>query len=461
MDLRFGLAVIAGKLTAATVRRTGRGGGTTLPGRVSVAIDGNVLPKLSRHLVEGTVLVSGTNGKTTTASLLRTLLEARYQRVAGNRAGANLVSGIAAALVAESRGANGARVAVFEVDEASLPAVSDALLPRIVVVTNLFRDQLDRYGELESSATAIGAALAALPASSTAILCADDPRVASLGESLRARVLFYGLNDPSAGREELPYAADARFCPRCGEPFAFDRVYAGHLGSYRCPRGDFARPELDLAAARVQFSGLDGQRLAARGLGLDDTDLTVPLSGIYNSYNVLAAVGAARVWGLDVADISAALRSFTPAFGRLEEVELDGRRLRLMLAKNPASFNEVLHASIELGDARHFLIGVNDRYADGTDISWIWDVDFELLGKAESIVLSGTRALDMAIRLKYAGIDGDRVRVAEEPGPAIDTATRTSPPGAEVFVLPTYTAMLELRRELTRRGHLRPYWDLR
>jgi UDP-N-acetylmuramyl tripeptide synthase len=461
VDPTLTAAVAAGKLTGAAIRRLGRGGGTTLPGRVGARIDGRALEKLSRGLERGVILVAGTNGKTTTAALLRTLVEAAGWRVVGNRAGANLVSGLTAAIIEDSGlgGASRAQAGVFEVDEASLPAVVEATAPRLVVVTNLFRDQLDRYGELETSAASISSALAAMPSASQVLLCADDPAVAYLGRDLRAQVLYFGLDDPDQGQPSLPHAADSKFCPGCGQPFMFTRVYVGHLGHYRCPTGDFERPAPDLRVTRVEFSGLDGQALQVSGIAPQAEFLEVPLSGLYNTYNVLAAYGAALLAGVGPSTASAALRTFRPAFGRLERVDVDGRILHLMLAKNPAGFNEVLRASRVLGGGRRFVVAVNDRIADGRDISWIWDVDFELLRDADRVVLSGERALDMRIRLKYAGLPMDRVEVVDSPAAGVDAALRLAADGDEVFILPTYTAMLDLRAEMARRGYLKPFWE--
>jgi UDP-N-acetylmuramyl tripeptide synthase len=460
MDAALSVAVAAGKVTGATIRRLGRGGGTTLPGRVSSRIDRRALEKLTARLPQGSILVAGTNGKTTTATLLRTILQQSGVRIVANSAGSNMVGGLTAAAVASARLSGGPRAeaGVFEVDEASLPAAVEAIAPRLVVVTNLFRDQLDRYGELESTSAAISSALAALPSASVALLCADDPRVAAMGEGLRARAVYFGLEDPDAGASTMPHAADARFCPRCGRPFDFTRVYAGHLGHYRCPSGDLDRPQPDVRATAVSFQGLASQALAVSGMGFEDAVLEVPLSGIYNSYNILAAAAAAALFGIEPGRIGPSLGSFRPAFGRLEEVDVEGRAVRLMLAKNPAGFNEVLRASRVLGGGRRFVVALNDRIADGRDVSWIWDVDFELLADAESIVVAGDRALDMRVRLKYAGLDPARITVAEAPGAALDALVATSAVGEEVFVLPTYTAMLDLRAEMAARGYLKPYW---
>jgi lipid II isoglutaminyl synthase (glutamine-hydrolysing) len=461
VDPTLTFAVAAGKLTAGTIRSLGRGGGTTLPGRVGARIDRRALEKLSHGLEQGALVVAGTNGKTTTASLLRTVLEASGARVVSNRSGANLVSGLTAAVIEDSHldGAARAQVGVFEVDEASLPAVVAATTPRVVVVTNLFRDQLDRYGELESSAAAIASALAALPSASMVVLCADDPAVAFLGRGLRAQVRYFGLDDPGQGEASLPHAADSKFCPHCGQPFDFSRVYVGHLGHYRCPTGDFERPVPDLSATRVEFSGLDGQVLTVSGLGLDTQRIEVPVSGLYNTYNILAAVAGALVAGVPASTVTTALQDFHPAFGRLERVDVGGRSLHLLLAKNPAGFNEVLRASRVLGGGRYFVVAVNDRIADGRDISWIWDVDFELLRDAHRVVLSGDRALDMRIRLKYAGLPMDRMEVAKSPADGVDAALRLADGGDEVFILPTYTALLDLRAEMARRGFLKPFWE--
>jgi UDP-N-acetylmuramyl tripeptide synthase len=461
VDPRLSLAVVAGKVAATTIRRLGRGGGTTLPGRISERIDAGAMRKLVAQLPAGAVVISGTNGKTTTSSLTRVLLEGSGHRVVSNRAGSNLAWGVTAAMVHDSRigGRPAAEVGVFEVDEGSLPAVVEATTPRIVVVTNLFRDQLDRYGELDSSAAAVSAALASLPSESVAVLCADDPGVAVLGRNLRCRVVYYGLEDQELGDPDLPHAADAKFCPHCGEPLEFNRVYLGHLGHYRCPTGGFVRPEPELRATSLSFKGLDGQVLHVSGLGLDDSRIEVPLSGLYNSYNVLAAIAVARLSGVAADELGPALRGFRAAFGRLERASVAGRTLHLLLAKNPAGFNETLRTSRRLGGGRMFLVAVNDRLADGHDISWIWDTDFELLADSDWVILAGDRALDMAIRLKYAGIAASHWQVVDGSADAIDALLARTKEGDEVFVLPTYTAMLELRAELAGRGYLRQFWD--
>jgi UDP-N-acetylmuramyl tripeptide synthase len=452
--VRPALAVLAGKATGALSRATGRGGGTTFPGDVARAIDRGVLRKLSADLTGGAVLITGTNGKTTTSRLVAALLEGLPARVVANRSGANLIYGATAAAVtrADLDGRLRADWAVFEIDEATLPIAVEEIRPRAVVVGNLFRDQLDRYGELELLAQTIQRALERLPEGGHAVLNADDPRVGEIGMSLPRPPLWYGLDDPDVSAEELPHAADARTCPRCGASLRFRQVYVGHDGAYECPNGDFARPGLDLAGTDIELDGLDRVSLTAA-----ETRLEVPLGGLYNVYNVVAAFAAGGALGLQPEYMAERLRTAAAAFGRQERFERDGRRFTMMLAKNPTGFNELLRES-QRANGRRFLLGLNDRIADGRDVSWIWDVDFELLGgRAEVVVPTGGRAHDLAVRLKYAGVD-----VAEPPEPdlgrAIDRLIEATPPGGEGYLLCTYTAMLDLRALLVRRGWLRPYW---
>jgi UDP-N-acetylmuramyl tripeptide synthase len=453
--MRQAAAVWAGKATGALSRLSRFGGGTTLPGDVARAIDPDVLRKLSRDLKFGSVVITGTNGKTTTARLISALLEAAGYRVVSNRAGANLIFGATAAAL-ESAGANGrlrAGWGVFEIDEASLPRAIDEIQPRAAIVLNLFRDQLDRYGELESIAKKIETALAMLPEGSRAILNADDPRVAEIGLGLANKPLWFGLDDLSVAAHELPHAADARTCPRCGTSLIFDAVYVGHDGVYRCPNGDFARPTPEVTATRIALDGFDNVAMT-----VGDQRLELPLGGLYNCYNVLAAFVAATTIGLEPSFIAERLHGFQAAFGRQERLEFRGRHLNLVLSKNPAGFNETLRTAVDLAKGNSFLIALNDRKADGTDVSWIWDVDFERLrGRAHVVVPGGNRAHDLAVRFKYAGVEATAPET--DPGHALDALVKATPEGETAHLLCTYTAMLDLRAELVRRGWAKPYWE--
>ncbi|HEV2216494.1 MAG TPA: MurT ligase domain-containing protein, partial [Candidatus Dormibacteraeota bacterium] len=414
--MRKTLAVVAGKATGALSRMTRRGGGTTLPGDIARAIDPQILTELTKDLTQGSIVVTGTNGKTTTARLVSWLLEGAGHRVVSNRAGANLIFGATAAAL-DRAGANGKLQAdwgVFEIDEASLPKAVQEIHPKATLVMNLFRDQLDRYGELESIAKKIEAALMTLPAQARAVLNADDPRVAEIGLHLRRKPLWYGLDDARVAAKTLPHAADARTCPVCGSSLIFDAVYVGHDGVYRCPNHDFARPQPEIKAQDIELHGFDSLALTIAG-----TRLEMPLGGLYNAYNVTAAFAAACSVGLEAKYIAERLKTFKAAFGRQERIELRGRHLVLVLSKNPAGFNETLRTAVDLARGEKFLIGLNDRKADGTDVSWIWDVDFEQLqNHAKTVIPTGVRADDLAVRMKYAGVEAEPPRA--EPGAALD-----------------------------------------
>jgi UDP-N-acetylmuramyl tripeptide synthase len=453
--IRKTAAVWAGKATGTLSRITRRGGGTTLPGDVARAIDPNILTELARDLTHGSIVITGTNGKTTTARLMSWLLEGAGHRVVSNRAGANLIFGATAAALnrASANGKLKADWGVFEIDEASLPRAIKEIQPKATLVMNLFRDQLDRYGELESIAKKIERALGTLPDGAPAVLNADDPRVAEIGLDLMRKPLWYGLDDERVASKTLPHAADARTCPRCGASLIFDAVYVGHDGVYRCPNHDFARPQPDIKATDIELNGFDSLAMTVEG-----TRIELPLGGLYNCYNALAAFAAACSIGLDAKYISERLRSFKAAFGRQERIDFRGRHLILVLSKNPAGFNETLRTAVELAKSENFIIGLNDRKADGTDVSWIWDVDFEQLqNHAHTIIPAGVRADDLAVRLKYAGVTAQPPQT--DPGNALDEVIKSTSEGDTVYVLCTYTAMLDIRAELQRRGWAQPYWE--
>ena len=453
--IRKTAAVWAGKATGTLSRITRRGGGTTLPGDVARAIDPKILTELASDLTHGSIVITGTNGKTTTARMVSWLLEGAGHRVVSNRAGANLIFGATAAALNRA-GANGTLKAdwgVFEIDEASLPMAVAEIQPRATLVMNLFRDQLDRYGELESIAKKIQQALTTLTDDSAAVLNADDPRVAEIGLDGARNPLWYGLEDERVASSTLPHAADARTCPRCGSTLTFDAVYVGHDGVYRCPNHDFARPQPDIKATDIELHGFDSLAMTVEGTRID-----MPLGGLYNCYNVLAAFAAECSIGLDAKYIAERLKTFKAAFGRQERIDFRTRHLILVLSKNPAGFNETLRTAVELAGGENFIIGLNDRKADGTDVSWNWDVDFEQLqNRARTVIPAGVRANDLAVRLKYAGVAAAAPQT--DPGNALDELVRSTSEGDTAYVLCTYTAMLDIRAELTRRGWAQPYWE--
>jgi UDP-N-acetylmuramyl tripeptide synthase len=454
------LATITGKLTRFALAAAGRGG-TALPGLVTLTIDPNYIGAVTRELPNGVVLVSGTNGKTTTARMLSDIIRGAGWAPVHNRSGSNLERGIAGALAVDGtwRGEPRGNVGLFEVDEASLPRVLGRVSPRVVVVTNFFRDQLDRYFEIDQLAKRVATAVHALDDKTTLVLNADDPIVARIGEGHAGPVLYFGVDDPTVGGRVPQAISDATRCPRCGAALRYERVVLAHEGDWSCPSCGLARPPRDVAAERVTLEPAASE-IRLRGPANVFDAIRVPLPGLYNAYNALAAIAAARALDIPLTVATTAIASFRPAFGRLEQVVVDGRTLRLVLVKNPAGFNAAIAALLETGRHPRLLAALNDRDADGRDVSWIWDADFETLAPSvEHAVVTGIRSRDLANRLKYAGVAADRLDVVDEWGSAIDRALGSAPQGGEVVVLATYTAMLSLRDELARRGHVPPFWE--
>jgi lipid II isoglutaminyl synthase (glutamine-hydrolysing) len=449
LALEVALARSAGHLS----RLARRGGGTTLPGKILVAVDPGALATLAGRLPSGTAVISATNGKTTTAALVAEILSP-HLRLAHNSSGANLVSGIASALV----GARDAELGLFEIDEGAFPRVSRCIRPRAVCLGNLFRDQLDRYGELEQIAERWRGAVGELPEDATLVVNADDPQVGDLAAERPGSVTF-GLDDPHQARPSLQHAADSKYCLRCGTPYAYAAAYVGHLGDYLCPACGHARPALDVVARAIELDGLEAvsfDLVAPEGA----QRVRIALPGLYNVYNALAAASLARVLGATLEEIATGLAAARPAFGRAERIDIGRRRLLLLLIKNPAGANEVVRTLVASGAPTHAVIALNDAIADGRDVSWIWDVDFEpLLEGLDRLVVSGERAAEVALRCTYAGMPADAVEVVPDLADALDRGLALTPVGCELIVLPTYTAMLGLRRIVAGRGHTRPYWE--
>ncbi len=447
------LEIAAARGVAALSRKLGAGGGTTIPGKLLAELDRDAVDRLAARLANGTAVVSATNGKTTTTAMAAEILRARH-RLAHNAAGANLVSGVASALLA----ASDADLGLFEVDEAALPELVKRLRPRAVCLGNLFRDQLDRYGELELVAERWRDAVTALPEDVRLVYNADDPQLAAVGEARSGSVAF-GLDDPRVARPSLQHAADSKYCVHCGTPYTYAAAYVGHLGDYRCPRGDHARPPLDVAGRDVSLHGLE--RASFR---LDTPEgsqrVELGLPGLYNVYNAVAAAALARSLGARLDEIAAGLERFSAAFGRFERVAVGGKTLLLLLIKNPAGANEAVRTLVDGGAPPVLVVALNDEIADGRDVSWIWDVDFEpLLQGLRTLVAGGGRAAELALRFRYGGLDEDAIELATDLGDALDRGLELTPDGGELVVLPTYTAMLGLQRLLASRGLAKPYWE--
>jgi len=435
------------RLLRATSRRLGRSGGTTAPGRLLLRLSPGALKRMARELDEGSLLVSATNGKTTTSAMLAACLERAGRPVVHNRAGSNMAWGVATALL--DAGREPGQLGLFEVDEAWLPSVAEQIQPRLLLLSNLFRDQLDRYGELELLADRWAGLVARQDGRAAFVLNADDPLVADLGRE-RQRVAYFGVEDDSQALPGMQHAADSKHCRNCGHAYVYEAIYLGHMGRYRCPNCGRERPTPHVAATRVQLDGMTGSRVELR-TPQGPLSVRLPLPGLYNVYNAAAAAAAALELGVPLTAVGEALEGFSGAFGRVETIAIDGRQMSILLVKNPAGANEVLRTLTLEDGGLDLWLGLNDRIADGRDVSWIWDADFEVLaGRVRRATCAGTRAEEMALRLKYAGIDAELV-VERDLERSLDAAVASSA-GERLYALPTYTALLELRDLLSRRG---------
>jgi len=505
ISLRAGLAVVGGRAAGALSRRLHLGGGTSITGIVAQRVYPNIVGHLAAELEHGSVVVTGTNGKTTTSGFIAAILRDAGLRVWHNREGSNLMGGVASTLIMRAlpsghlRG-EGRAISIFEVDEAVVPQAVQAVPPRVAVFTNLFRDQLDRYGEVDSVAARWRQAVETLPQSTTLVLNADDPTIAHLGASFGGQVLYFGIDDlaldlstqeNSTGRHQV---IDTRTCPRCGSDYTYTVRLYSHMGHYICTNCGLARPQPDVRAVNVHPESFDRLRIQV-AIANQQHEVVIPLPGLYNIYNALAAITAAHALQINWDALVSGIEQFKPVFGRGERVQIEGRSVRLLLAKNPTGFNEVLRTLFSDGTTRHVLFVLNDNTADGRDVSWIWDVDFErAVGQTVSLVVAGTRARDLALRLKYAGVaERDMTIVTSSPlramkreavgkrikqggkafeqkteaatprrygiAEALNEAVRQTPVGKTLFIVPTYTGLLELHHELERRGLTPHYWE--
>ncbi|MDJ0618588.1 MAG: Mur ligase family protein [Calothrix sp. MO_192.B10] len=451
--LKLGLAVSIAKTVTLIVRSLRLGAASVLPGSIARRIEPKLLQQLSQQVKKGVILIAGTNGKTTTSLLLREILERKGYRVAHNSTGANLENGLVTALMESSNllGKLDVDYAILEVDENIVPKVLNPIQPRIILCLNLFRDQLDRYGEVDTISKRWTKAISTLAPDTVVIPNADDPTLCYLGQQLQQKVSFFGLTEPERYLEAIPHAVDSIYCPRCGHSLDYQGVYLSHLGDFNCPSCGFSKSQPTL----------------------DSKEWQQVLIGLYNKYNTLAAATAAKELGIDTETIQATIPTFQAAFGRAEELEVDGKRVRILLSKNPVGTNETIRVVTESRDTTTLLV-LNDRIQDGEDVSWIWDVDTEkLVARGGTLVVSGDRVYDMALRLRYSeaaqswgfppgataeprrGEDNSHNRanliVEADLRQAIATALEHTPDNQTLHILPTYTAMLDVREALTGR----------
>jgi UDP-N-acetylmuramyl tripeptide synthase len=450
-------ASLLAKWITKSLRLLKLGGGTAFPGLLAERIFPSLLSELGENFSKGIILITGTNGKTTTARLVTSVLKANGFRVIHNFTGSNLTRGILGQILLETdfRGSFQADFGVFEVDEATTEKAAHALKPRIILVTNLFRDQLDRYGELDKVASIINDSFQW--ASEYIILNGDDPLVSSLGKDCKIPKIFFGINTPSFS---LPKSVvDLNHCPICDEELHFTSRLYGHLGDYRCLKCGFQRPNLDISAFDIKFNEDFSLNFKVNFKG-EVAEVRSPLYGIFNVYNFLSALSLCTALNIDLKSTVDVLSEATPAFGRLERLNLDSKECVLLLAKNPVGFSINIDTVKRDKTKKNFLIILNDNLADGTDTSWIWDVDFESLKDEDFrfVICSGIRAEDMALRLKYAGIPQIKIEIINDVKQAFQKAISLMNDKERLYILPNYTAMLEIRGYLAREGLLRDFW---
>lgn len=457
MDPRFLSARLASSLLRTTINLTG-GGGTAAPGLIAQYIDSNSLKKLSEY-VGDIIIVTGTNGKTTTSRIIGSVLEKSGLEYIHNREGSNLLRGIVGSLIKKTPlfPKSDKPIALLEVDEATLPLVISQTTPKIIIMNNLFRDQLDRYGEIEAVRKMWQKTIQNLDKNTTLILNSDDPSVAHLGSETKAKVVYFGVEDKKQSIRYLPHASDFTSCIVCGNELKYDEVYISHLGRYRCAHCGEKRPKPDVFAESIDLEDEEGFQAKIKTPKGNFT-IKTPLPGLYNVYNSLSAISAAVVLGIPLNKIIQALKSFEAAFGRSERLEIEGKKLFIALAKNPTGFNELIRTIFAKTKKRYIFIAINDLIADGTDVSWLWDVDFELMkDKVQKVWLSGIRLEDINLRLKYAGIKSEKLN--NSVGESLDTAYANLPKGETLFIFPTYTALLELKKYLSKKGYGKDFWD--
>lgn len=450
------LAISLGKAVSFGTNFIGSGG-TAAPGLLAQKINPNILSEFSSQLTLGSVLISGTNGKTTTARILATILKEAGIKTIHNSEGSNLIRGLTSTFIKNSSvtGKVKADLGIFEVDEATVPEAIGLLKPKIIVLNNLFRDQLDRYGEVDKIRRIWEEVLESLPEETTVVLNADDPSIAHLGHKLKNKVVYFGLELKDETFKRPYHAIDVTRCLECNTPLDYSFYYLSHLGEYQCPKCGLDRPTPRVFATSLESKGIQGTKVTLNIEG-EKYATTIPSAGLYNLYNTLGAITAALALKINHDLIKLGLVNFKGVFGRLEKIPVKDKFLVVALAKNPVGFNEVLKTIFQTDEKRRTLVAINDLIADGRDISWIWDVDFELMkGKLDNLIISGTRAEDMALRAKYAELG--ELKLEKSLKKAIEEGLNNTGSGETFYILPTYTAMLEVRKVLSKKGLISHY----
>lgn len=456
MDFKLILAILVGK-TIEIINKHAGTGGTAAPGLYALKIEPDLVKKLTAKIKYGNIVISGTNGKTTTARITADILSSKF-KIIHNRQGSNLLRGIASTLISSSSlsGIIPANLGIWEVDEATLPEAIENTKPKIIALLNLFRDQLDRYGEVDTTRAKWQKALLTLNQGSNLILNADDPGIAILAKEFKDRVIYFGIKDKKLSLPQIAQVADVRHCLNCGAALNFQTTLSAHMGRYSCPNCDFKRPDLNISASNLKFNA-NFSTIAKLNVFSETLTVNYSLPGLYNVYNVLAATSITDTLKIDHTQIKEKIEEFSAAFGRFQSVSIRKRSVVIFLIKNPAGANEVLR-TLSLRDNINILAILNDKIADGRDISWIWDTNWEILAKkTKSVSVSGVRAWDLATRLKYAGFVLSKNNIYREIYYSLEKSLAQLDTKDTLIVLPTYTAMLEIQKSIQKLGGL-PKW---
>ncbi len=466
MKLRQFVSIFISKLTIKALRLFRRGG-TTLPGKLAFKVYPGILKSIAKNF--DIIMVTGTNGKTTTTRIIEEILKNNNIDYITNKSGANLLSGITTIFIqaVTLSGKPRHKVALIESDEAAFNQVTKHLQPKAVVVTNFFRDQLDRYGELYSTLNAVKSGLERIDNTTTVILNADDSMCASLGIETDKKVLYYGVAKDAYEGNTNDINTDAMFCIKCKSKYEYTNHIYGHLGGFYCTNCGYKRPAAHLECTGIQEAGSSYTTInwkCTPPLLEDDKEITtrINLPGLYNVYNAMAAATCGLALKYSVDTVKSALQSFECGFGRMESINVGDKTIKIILVKNPTGFNQVLNFLTLETQQLNIAFLINDNLADGTDISWLWDVDFEQLNnvsdKINNLFTSGVRGEDMAVRLKYSGLDTKKIRIIKDYQLLLERGLEETPAGGCLHILPTYTAMLDIRGILKKKFNLKEFW---
>ena len=449
INIKSILSILLSKITAFLAKHIVKGG-SNFPGKIALKLDKSILKTVSKGYK--VILVTGTNGKTTTTSMIYNILKENKFNVITNSTGANLYPGIVACFISNYSFFRKKEnpYAVIEVDEANVKFITEHLTPEIITVTNLFRDQLDRYGEVYTTLVKISEGVAKVPASKL-VLNGDESLLGNL--DFKNSTVYYGFNTPIKENTSLDLNADAKFCKFCKAPYSYNLVRYNHLGDFYCPECGYKRSDLHYAVNKIFDLTPENSSVL-----INDTEVFISQSGAYNIYNALCAFAISKELGVEDSVIKTSLQNQSSSFGRQEQITIGNKDIQIILVKNPAGYNQALDTLALNQHEFSAVFMLNDNYADGRDVSWIWDVDFEKISdlKIEDIFVSGLRMYDMAVRLKIAGLNVDRF-ILEEDYEELTNKVKDSA-SKKIYILATYTAMINYRKYLHSKGYIKKLW---